>query len=219
MNTDTFVQLTYQRYRGKNTNVPTVGSEKYNLIVATGNQLMRNWARDPSVDWMSRYELRSQGNLSSGLQEYELDDDIIRLSDYVELRNTSNQKRWRSVVKPQDRARVSEGVYTYGRPLVLTFIDTVGESLDGFTLYVGCYTMPDAFSNANDEVLVDNPDWLSYATAAELARNDPARDDQFGNLQGIANDLYAQMKAANDSSPFAQSNGAVYNMPTLGGLN
>lgn len=219
MNTDTFVALTYARYRGKNTNIPASGSDKYNLIVLTGNQIQRNWAKDPQTDWQSRYELRNVGTLSTGTQDYELDDDIIRLSDYVELRDANNQKRWRSVVKAQDRARVSEGVYTWGKPLTMTFLDTIGESLSGFSIYAGCYVMPDEFANPNDEVLVDNPDWLCWATAAELARNDPAREEQYGNLQGQANDLYAQMKATNDQSAFLQSNGAVYNMPAIGGLN
>ena len=71
-------------------------------------------------------------------------------------------------------------------------ITSVNPYLNGI-LKVAGYYIPNDLVSATDEVPVDNPDWLVYAVAAELARNDAAKDDQFSNLMGMANELYIEI--------------------------
>lgn len=48
-------------------------------------------------------------------------------------------------------------------------------------------------SASTDELAISVPDWLVYATAADLAYNDTTYEDKFGDLIGQANNLYVQM--------------------------
>lgn len=207
------VNEVYLAYRGKLSNVPAAGTEKYNRILLIANRNVRQWALDSTVDWPSRYEQRVIGTTSIGTQSYELDDDIVRISDYVRLVDANNQVKYSTAFKPQTTAAMTTGCYISGTdPKQLTFIDVIGETLDGLSITVPCYTLPDDMINPGDTVLIDNPQWLIYATAAELARNDYSKEEQYSNLQGIANDLYANMKSDAEANAYSQPNGVPNNM-------
>jgi len=207
------VNETFLAYRGKLTNVPTTGSEKYSRILYLINRNQRQWALDSNVDWPSRYEIRTIGTTSTGTQSYDLDDDIVRLSDYVQLVPTTGSTSFVTVIKPQATAGVANGCYISGNdPKQITFLTDITASNTGRSIVVPCFTMPDDLVSSGDTVAVDNPQWLIYATAAELARNDPSKEDGYGNLQGIANDLYQNMVNEAESSSFLQPNGVPNNM-------
>lgn len=81
--------------------------------------------------------------------------------------------------------------------------------------------MPGYYSPApillpTDVIPVDDPNWLVYITASELARNDPAKEDNFPTLAGMANDLFTKMSNANADVGFAQPNSIVNLMPSIG---
>lgn len=86
----------------------------------------------------------------------------------------------------------------------------------GGTIQVGVYAQLADLANVTDTVLVDNPYWLVWATAAELARNDPAKQDQLPNLVGKANDVYMKMVTANQGNSYEQPNGPRYILPQIG---
>lgn len=204
----------YLAYRGKLSNVPAAGTEKYNRILTIINRNQRQWAKDSTVDWPSRFEVRQLGTTATGTQVYDIDDDIIRPSDYVQLVDANNNKRTIQILKPQTVALATEGCYVSGTdPLQLTFVTTIGDSLSGLTIQMPCYTMPDDYTSPNDTIIIDNPQWLIYATAAELARNDYSKEEQYSNLQGIANDLYANMKSDAEVNAYSQPNGVPNNLP------
>lgn len=60
------------------------------------------------------------------------------------------------------------------------------------------YSRPPIFT-AHSEVLIDNPNWLIYMLAAELARTDILQSGQYGNLVALAqNTMDAMTKAERD---------------------
>lgn len=214
------VSDSYLAYRGKLSSVPAAGAEKYNRIVNIANRKQREWAQDTNIDWPSRYEIRTLGTLSTGTQAYDLDDDILRPSDMVNLVTTAGSKRYVGIVKPQQQTRYTQGAYVTGfNPKQLTFIQTIDSSLAGTIIKLPCFTMPTDMVNANDLVAVDDPQWLVYAVAAELSRNDYAKEEQYPNLIGQANDLYAKMINDAQTSSFGQPNGVVNAMPQNAGLD
>ena len=154
--------------------------------------------------------------IAAGVQEYALHRNFFVPSDTATV-TTSIQDMTLGFAKPQER--VYTDLYISGRsPKMLTFYNDIesGSQLVGGTLKVPGYYLPDDMVNATDEVPVDDPTWLVYATAAELARNDAAKDDQFANLVGMANELYRKMIDANNAIGFLQGGRVVNNMPVIG---
>lgn len=210
----------YLAYRGKLSSVPAAGSEKYNRIVNIANRKQREWAQDSAIDWPSRYEIRSIGSLSSGTQVYDLDDDILRASDYVLLTSPTGQKQYVGIVKPQQQSRYIKGAYITGSsPKQLTFIQPIDSNYTGYTIKLACFTMPADMTLPTSTIAVDDPQWLVYIVAAELARNDYAKEEQYPNLVGQANDLYQKMTNDAQVNSFSQPNGVVNNMPQNNSLD
>ena len=154
--------------------------------------------------------------IATGVQEYALHRSFFIPSDTATV-TTTIQDIVLNFSKPQERT--FSDLYISGRaPKMLTFYNDIesGSQLVGGELKVPGYYTPDDMVLATDEVPVDDPTWLVYATAAELARNDAAKDDQFANLVGMANDLYRKMIDANNAIGFLQGGRIVNNMPIIG---
>lgn len=153
--------------------------------------------------------------IATGVQEYSLHRSFFVPSDEVIVSTTSNDYPF-GFIQPEQRS--GGEVYISGRhPKKLTFYTDIEASsqLVGGELQVPGYYLPDDMVLTTDLVPVDDPNWLVYAVAAELARNDPAKDSEFANLLGMANDLYRKMINANNSIGFAQGNSVPYNMPQI----
>ncbi len=210
----------YVAYKGKVASAPASGTEKYNRIVNIANRKQREWAQDSAIDWPSRYEIRTVGTLATNTQTYDLDDDIMRASDFVQLISATNQKQYIGIVKPQQQMRYIKGAYITGfNPKQLTFIQTIDSNYAGYSIKLPCFTMPTDMTIATSTVAIDDPQWLVYAVAAELARNDNAKEEQYGNLIGQANDLYQKMLNDAQVNSFSQPNGVVNNMPQNNSLD
>ena len=210
----------YLAYKGKVGSAPVAGSEKYNRILRIANRKQREWAQDSNIDWPSRFEIRPLGNLTSGNQTYDLDDDILRASDYVYLISPTRQRIPIGIIKAPQASRYIKAAYVTGfNPKQLTFVNTIDSSFSGYTISLACYTMPADMTTAGSKIAVDDPQWLIYAVAAELARNDFTKEEQFGNLIGQANELYKLMLADAQNSSFGQPNAVANLMPQVGSLD
>lgn len=230
-----FNQQVQIAYKG-NSNWPAFGSTKFLERVAIANRIMMDWAMDSDVLWNSLFAVRTYGPITSTTdQTHDLDSDVFYLSDSVQINRTNGDTANFTVVHPNRRNDSDNQVgmtgadygfpYVYlsgtaaatGSNLVLNFQDAL-DTLDvGGTIEVGTYTLPSFLQNATDVIPVDNPMWLVWAVAAELARNDPAKQDQVPNLVGMANQVYAKMITANEGNSFEQPNNpGVYNMNNPG---
>lgn len=274
------VENSWLCYRGKGASkTPTVGTEKYNIVLSIANRKTQEWAKDPKQTWASNFAPQSPhepGTVStSGVDvtgvgtyftDYRVGDTLtiggetrtidaitsdtaltvsVAYSTFSGVRFTrhtiiatgvTEYSLHRLFYTPSDSAIVTittqdvyynytppqqrevGGVYIYGRsPKQLVFYTEPSTQVVGGELKVAGYYLPDALSAATDLVAVDDANWLVYAVAAELARNDPAKDAEFGNLIGMANDLYGKMVAANQYLGFNQANTISYDMPLIGG--
>lgn len=209
----------YIAYRGKSSNIPAVGTDKYNDMLTILNRKQREWWSDNTVDWPSLFQLVDEGDVALGTQTYDIDTDIIRPSDYVMLTDSNNNVTYVNIIKPQLRSQYTQGCYLAGsNPVQLTFITVIDATLDGQDLTLPCFVQPAALVNPTDSVAVDDPNWLIYAVAAELARNDYSKEEQYPNLNGIANGLYQQMIDNANANSILQPNGVPNNMPQYDGI-
>ncbi len=138
-------------------------------------------------------------------------------SDYAKVVKTDSSYVEYPIVKAQQRDVLSgQSAYIHGlNPKSVTFSQELDAGIDAGTLTVPGYYIPDTLVNSTDIIPVDDPNWLVYITASELARNDPANEDKFPSLVGMANDLYLRMSNANNDTGFFQPNVVVNNMPQV----
>jgi len=158
--------------------------------------------------------------IALGVQEYALHRNFFVPSDSAIVR-TSIQDIEVKFISPDQRGL--NRVYISGRdPKMLTFYSDIESGSQGIggELLVAGYYIPSDLVAATDLVSVDDPNWLVYATASELARNDPAKEDEFPNLIGMANQLYRSMVDANNYIGFQQGNSTVpTNIPQINPFN
>lgn len=154
--------------------------------------------------------------IASAVQSYSLHRNLYTPSDTAVVTTTTQDVKF-NFAKPL--ARDTADVYIHGRnPRQITFYNDIvsTDQIVAGELKIPGYYLPNKMTASTDLVSVDDPNWLVYATAAELARNDPAKDDQFSTLLGMANDLYRKMVNANNDIGYLQGGTVPYNMPALG---
>lgn len=213
MRVQNFVKDTYRKYTGKTT-YPAVGTDMYVKILDWGNYFMREeYAKDPEHNWDSCFEERDGiGTISADSRSYVLDDDITDLSDAVFIVLSDGREVEFKVVKARDRHKYrsagSNYVYKSGHdPVQVTFIGdgAMPDDLVDGEIRAGCYVVPADMTKPNGLVPVDRPSWLVCRVAAELARTDRSREEQYSDLMGEANEQYRLMAAANEALPDGDS--------------
>ncbi len=195
--TQLFTQIS-GAYRGTDDDSPVEGSVDYIYWLAVANRKISEWFQ--GENWVSLFSIESLGTVTAGTQTYDLEDTIILPADRVTVTTTTGHDIDYRLVKPQERGRYPHSVYISGRdPQTLTFSDTI-ESTDqivGGTIYVAGYYMPDDLVNASDTVPCDDPYWLVYAVASELAFNDLTYAAKAPDLVAKANNLWSGMVLSN----------------------
>jgi hypothetical protein len=218
MTTQELLDDAYIAYRGKvASRTPAFGSDKATVLLNIANRKIREWSSDPRNKWNSLFEIRSVGTLVQATKTYSMPTDFYLSSDYALIVKTDTTEVEYTIIKAQKR-NVDNGqaLYIHGlNPKTITFSQDLDTAIDGGELFVPGYYSPSPLVLATDNVPVDNPDWLVYIVAAELARNDPAKEDNFPTLQGMANEEYTKMSNANNDVGFLQPNGITNNMPQI----
>ena len=217
--TELITEINYA-HKGNN-RAPVEGTDKWNRALSIINRKIREWATARNISWASRFEEYNLGAFST-TEAVNLPTKFHKLSDRVfVLEDDGVARREYRVVKPDQRRDWEKGnaVYVSGTdPKVLTFTATIAtdDPLLGNSIIVPMYTKPDALTAGSDEVKIDSEEWLIYSVAAELARNDPAKDDQFGNLTGLANEKWQDMVANNDDLPYLADNSVDVSVQSVG---
>ena len=153
--------------------------------------------------------------IKSGVTSYNLNRNFLTPSDKVLVTTTLNNTLKLGLANPQERE--SDCYLSSRNPKVLTFVNdiTATDQKVGGTLNVPAYYLPADMVLSTDLVPIDNPEWLVYIVASELARNDPAKEDQFATLVGMANDLYSKMCSSNLNIGFLNGGTVYNNMPQI----
>lgn len=218
------LQQVHSTYKG-NTNFPAWGSVKSTEYLMIANRLLDQWAQDADVKWDSLWQdYRLNAITDVTKTAYTLAVGILELSDWVNIILTTGEVRPFQVLHPNRRNDTYSPAGTYGSVyltgntdgrsgnMTLNFTTALGTSTDVNNPYVGGiiefggYTMPTQYTNQSDKVLIDSPTWLIWATATELARNDPSRQDQVAFMSGMAADAYKKMVTGNQGNSSQQPN-------------
>lgn len=225
-----FVQQVWLAYKGNN-KWPAAGTDKYNRILMVANRKIRELSNDGNRNWRffwqqvnladDEYPTITAGVQAYGFEPNDASIEVIKPAESVYIDNSDgDQIAVFTIVDPQKRNLYSNNVcFISGQnPLILNFAGeiTATDSIVGGTIRVPVYGRPAALSAEDDVIPLPEPEWLVYETAAELARNDPAKATQFPNLQGKANDMYDKLVAQNDINSFDQPNRAEPRMPQIG---
>mgnify|MGYP000137293170 CR=1 FL=1 len=139
--------------------------------------------------------------IADGIQSYSTHRRLLVPSDYITIDTGTDTIKY-TIGKPQERDRFSDEVYLSGRqPQILTFYDTISttysSNIIGGTLNIPGYYLPADLSASTDIIPVDNPYWLVYSVASELAFNDLTYEDKAIDLNAKANNLYSIMAQSN----------------------
>jgi hypothetical protein len=228
------IQMAWRQYKG-NVNWPNPGDPKYlGALMIANHILVYEYALDEKIHWDSLFDgTRTYGPIQAGVQDYDLDNDVFALSDYIYVNRTDGNTDRFQVVHPESRNRSFNAIGTIasddgdpvcyltgsaaggGSNLTINFEDkfvaggNMGGDIGG-TISCGVYAMPTQLQNPSDVVPVNNPGWLALRLATELARNDPAKQDQVPDLQAQATALYNKMVIGNQTNSFQQPNGPAY---------
>lgn len=192
----------------------TTGSTKWLKITALANQKIRQWAREPGVDWYSLYNPALTFTTVTNTDTFAIPATVRKISDKagdtVRILHTDGKAYSDYDVVPGDDLKMHYSGQNKEYPignycaqissnLVFnhTFIST--DAQFGGTIKVPVFTFPTELSADTDVVPVDDPMWLVIATAAEYIRNDITRSGQYPNLINEANELMDRMKDDNDA--------------------
>lgn len=192
---------TYLRATGEVSTLVSTDPD-YGKIVQLGNLKIDDFAKED--DWVSLYSIVSSGTVTA-TDTFDLDSSIREISnaenDFIRIVHTDTTK-WTdyTLVAPNQLKQYDSGNYCAKIGTTLVF-NTAFKSTDaeyGGTIEVPAYLFPDHLVNADDEVPVDNPNWLVVATAAEFVRSDITLAQNYPLLLAEANDLMSAMKKANN---------------------
>lgn len=178
-------------------------SAKYEKIRGIANSYQHVWMHEPGQHWNSLYErARSLGTI--GIKDtYELDEDIAEISiargDDVYILTLDEKRIPYELVVYDDLNNHSIGNFCaqIGQSLVFNRQFKEDDLEYGGKIYAPIYRALEDLESPDDDILVDDPYWLVFMSAAEYIRNDIVKQNQYGNLINEANNLMTGMIARN----------------------
>ena len=181
---------------------PNSGTTKYNALLAIVDSMQRMWANEPGTEWNSLYRQLTLTTTANGGTSYALTNTAGSTVDHLSKRETDPVlvgTRPFKLVKPNQlyKYKDQDKVAIMGGQLV--FSKALDASLTGASIVVPAYITVPTVNSGSDatQIVVDDPMWLVYATAAEFDRNDIVKVSQYGNLLTLADQSMQRMKMEN----------------------
>jgi len=203
MNVTTFVKRAHLKASGKVKTLATT-DPKYIRILELANMYQNESQNEPGVDWESTYDYVSIGTVSA-TDSYSIDTDtVFKVSqkefDDIKIVDSDNKTWFYKRVAPSDftKRRAFNVCTIRGGNLVFDRAFTEDDAQFGATIYLPAYQRLEDLTSANDDILVDDPEWLLTMVAAEIVRNDVVKQNQYPNLIAQAQNLMQKMKENND---------------------
>jgi hypothetical protein len=198
------VSNAFQQATGK---LPTFasGSAKWLRLVASGNFFLQQWARERGVDWFSLYDPTYSLGTVTATDTYDLDDEILKLSqqegDSVRITHGDAHYTDYTIITADRLKDYPTGYFCakvgrtlkFNRPFIAT------DSQFSGTITAPVYVYPETFEDDNDDIQIDDPNWLVFVTAADFVRNDVTRKDLRADLVAQANEAMQSMKEDNEA--------------------
>lgn len=192
--------------------LPDTGSAKYNRLLALSKKFYRDWQNEPGVDWNSLYQLVGAGTVTA-TDTFDLDTEILRVSqkpgDYVRVLCTDDNYSDFETVPASElyNNKYAKAVAHIGLTVKFSSAFTTTSQEYGGTIYVPAYIRLDDLTSVNDEILIDNPDWLANIVASQYVLTDAQLNYMYPDLLAQANNLMGAMKLANQSQTESYNTG------------
>lgn len=202
----TVAELLSQAYLLATGKAKALDATKKAKFLGLANIMQQQWENEPGIDWDSTYEYVTLADpISEIANAYALPANVRDVSkkegDRIRIQHSlSGQSSYYDIVRPQDLQAhyYSNNVAAViKRQVVFPNMFLIDAPQYGGSIVVPAYTKLPALVDGTDEVLVDDPAWLVYMTAAEYVRNDITKANQYGNLVAYAANSMAKMKEDN----------------------
>lgn len=155
--------------------------------------------------------------LKTGVTIYNLNRQFISPSSEAVAVDSAGNFTELKIDKPQEITLNSKDMFIYGmNPQKISFVSDIPDSMIGSQLLVPGYFMPFELTDANDVVPVDDPFWLVYAVAKDLAANDNSYAFKAPDLNNQANNLYTEMVSTNNRGTIANPRKVRTNVTRIG---
>ncbi len=180
--------LIHLAYKGKGADkVPLPSTSKYAIYLSLANDAQDKWAEDPDNNWPSLFNGDDDRDIDSD-GTIELDSEECRPTDPIIIDGKKVP-----IIHFDDRHDVAIGAYVTGvrGERVITIVHP--EQFKSTSARVGIILYPTRMTAADSTVTCSNTRWLSYYTAAMLARNDPAKEDEADRIFDLATAEYEDM--------------------------
>lgn len=202
MTTDQLVAASILRATGE-ISTAAFGDDDYSKVVQLANLKIDAWAKE--TNWNSLYDPGVNCGTISANDTFDLDDTIRMVStepgDFVQIITTDGRTINYQTVPANELKRYSSGNYCarVGATLRFNKVFSASDAEFGGTLKVPAYLYAEHLAKANDEVPVDDPNWLVAMTAADLVQNDNTLAQNRDDFIAEANDLMTAMKRTNSA--------------------
>ncbi len=207
MTTTDFVTKTWVKSNGE---IPTFasGSDEWSYILVLGNYWIDQWANEQSVDWNSLYDPAYEIGTIDDASALAIEFDSTEVRKFSQNLGDAVRITWLDgvhyteydMVSADDLQNYKDGNYCARVGSTLRFSNTISEAAAEFggTVTAPVYLYPTHLVKDKDVVPVDDPNWLVAIVAAEVARNDILRKDQYPILSSEANGIMERMMSDNE---------------------
>lgn len=212
MDASDFVLATYLKATGT-LYTGTFGDDDSLKILQLANLEIDAWAKED--DWASLYNPGVSIGTVSATDTFDLDDSIRDVSnqpdDYIQIVRLDGNITNYETVEAKRLKRFPHGNYcaVVGTSLKFNKAFTSSDPEFGGTINVPGYLYANHLAKANDDIPVDNPNWLVVITSADWVQSDVTLAQNRPDLIAQAQDLMTSMQKANkaqvetiDKTPF-----------------
>lgn len=191
MEASAFVGKVFTKFKGKPAaKAPKPGNPKFTMYLDIANEKVRDWVEDSNYVWRT---IRRTERITVADARIPLPEDYARLAD-TELFVDGKRIKY---VTYAERYDGHNAVYEDGYELVLT----KPEKHIGKTIELSIIYYPPEVTTADGSFVCDSMNWLVAATAAAVAFNDPQKQDNAPDLEGMAQVSYGRMAVRTRKGP------------------
>lgn len=207
MTRDEYIQEANKKATGEDA-APETDSESYNILLAQVKTLTLEWQnavdeQQHPINWNSLWNRQTIGTVTVGRSTtiatptLALIRKLSKEDDGFSLEDGSGGCRYFSVVKPNELKIGTDRVALVKNKLIFADPFAADDTWVGKNIEAAFYGYADIPAIGTDLISVDDPMWMVYRGAAELARNDFIKSGEYTNLLNLANERFDAMIANN----------------------
>lgn len=217
------IEDAYAYVTHKAVDIGSIPADKRALLTKLAVKFYRQWQTEPDMEWNSLYQVVGAGTVSA-TDSFALDTDI----NFISTQEQRELNRIRVVhtdginYTEYDLKRPGE-LFQLRNQKAVAFTRPDGEATIKFSRaftaddpeYGGTIQVPaiiklDDINKDTDEILIDDPEWLSWRMAAQYAFTYDSLRDMYDDLLAAANERMQGMMSRNTTGTETTSTGVDY---------